>query len=426
MVHDEGRTGDVGPPGPEHEVVMHRTLPATVATLVAVALTTAPTPAHADVDPVVVTPVQSGNFAGEDPLGVDVDAQGRRWIVGNTAVRRFPAGSTTPDRVIVGASTGFSYPTRVSVDADGRVYVAEDTSNSIRVFAPDANGNVAPERVIAGANTGISYPSGLDVDAAGYIHVADSTTNMIATFAPSASGNAHPIHRISGPRTQLTSVNGVVRRGNLLWAGSPEADAVVAFPFGSSGDVGPTTVVGGTRSRLVNPAGIAFDGGGNLYVVNGDDVRHLVVFGPGSDGNATPARVVTVASRNQEPNGVAVDARRRVTLINIANSRTDVLPAVMTTAPSAPRALKVSGGSSAKTRTIRWSVPAADGFTPVTGYEVRVMAGSKVVRSATRTAGQRSLAVSRSSLGKGKRVAMVRARNATGRGPWARVTFTVR
>ncbi|MGQ2910705.1 hypothetical protein [Aeromicrobium sp.] len=395
----------------------------TASTATAVVLACLGAPAHAD--DVTVTPVQSGFFAGTDPVGVDVDASGGRWIVSNNAVRYFPVGSTTATRTIAGAATGFGYPNGVAVDADGSVHVIDGSNDAIRIFAPGANGDVAPERVITGASTGIVSLSGIDVDAAGYIHVADAGASAVSTFAPSASGNARPLHRIVGPRTQLSGVSGVVRRGSLLWVVSSEADAAVAFTYGSSGDAGPVSVLGGSRSRLNNPSALAFDGGGNLYVTNNDAARHVVVFAPSSDGNATPARVVRVASRPNGPNGVAVDARRRVTLINISNSTTDVLPAVMTTAPSAPRSLRVSGTSRSRTRTVSWSTPAADGFTAVTGYDVRIMAGSKVVRSATRSATQRSYAVSRSALGKGKRVAMVRARNAKGAGAWAKVTFSV-
>lgn len=48
-----------------------------------------------------------------------------------------------------------------SGDPPGTIYVADLSSQSIDVFAPDATGNAAPIRVIKGTDTGLSNPWGV-------------------------------------------------------------------------------------------------------------------------------------------------------------------------------------------------------------------------------------------------------------------------
>jgi hypothetical protein len=48
--------------------------------------------------------------------------------------------------------------------AQDEIYVSNNNSNSVTVYAINANGNVAPLRVLAGNLTGLGSPSGIAVD----------------------------------------------------------------------------------------------------------------------------------------------------------------------------------------------------------------------------------------------------------------------
>lgn len=395
------------------------------ATTLALALLQAPSPAHAD--EVTVPPISSlsGSYAGTDPVGIAIDASGGRWIKSNDQVRYFPRGTTTATRTISGANALIGFTGALAVDTHGALYVP--SNNAIKVFAPGANGNVAPFRTITGPNTGLSSVSGVDVDAEGFIYVTDTDADSLSVFAPSATGDAHPVSRIAGGRSQVINPVDVRRSGSTVWVVSPGNQSLLGFAVGADGNVAPRRVIGGYLTRLGTPQAVEVDNGGNIYVANGgwtDD--QLLLFGPQANGNIAPARVVTVGGRSIAPNELAVDDRRRVHLANISFSTTDVLAAVRTVVPGAPRSPKVSGTATSTTRTVSWTAPAFDGYATITSYQVQVKAGTTVRFTKTLPGSARKVAVSRSTLGKGTRTAYVRARNVSGWSAWAKVSFVVK
>ena len=85
--------------------------------------------------------------------------------------------------------TGLSSPAGLILDAAGRLYVANLTSNTITVYAAGAAGNATPAASIAGSNTGLSVPVGIALDATGRLYVIDNFSNTITIYAPGAAGN---------------------------------------------------------------------------------------------------------------------------------------------------------------------------------------------------------------------------------------------
>jgi len=83
---------------------------------------------------------------------------------------------------------------------------------TISEFAAGATGNVAPIRMISGPNTGLralppsasSFAEGIAVSArSGQTFVANPSTNSILVFAANANGNIAPIQTIAGSATGL-------------------------------------------------------------------------------------------------------------------------------------------------------------------------------------------------------------------------------
>ena|SRR5262249_38205382 len=70
---------------------------------------------------------------------------------------------------------------------------------------------------------------------------------------------------------------------------------VLVYAAGSNGDVPPIAVIGGNKTGLQAPTGIALDRSDNIYVTNNDHydrVNTIVEFKSGSNGNVTPIAII--------------------------------------------------------------------------------------------------------------------------------------
>jgi trimeric autotransporter adhesin len=129
-----------------------------------------------------------------------------------------------------GAATDASlnWPKDIAFDDAGNLYIADTANNAIR--------KVSPGGIITTLAGKMNQPSGLAFDNAGNLWVAD--TNNFRVVKITGNGAA------------------TVMAGNGT--------------KGHSGDGGPATA-----AQLMNPTGLAFDGGGNLFIGDGASVRML-------------------------------------------------------------------------------------------------------------------------------------------------------
>ena len=86
-------------------------------------------------------------------------------------------------------------------------------SNTVTVYAANPSGtlNEAPLATISGSNTGINAPDGVTLDAAGKIYVANFGNNTITVYAANPSGtlNIAPLATIGGGSTALSGPDDV-------------------------------------------------------------------------------------------------------------------------------------------------------------------------------------------------------------------------
>jgi sugar lactone lactonase YvrE len=182
-----------------------------------------------------------------NPSGVAVDLAGDVYVAdtGNHTIREIGADgqvSTLAGFAGVpghqdgyGTNALFSSPGAVAVDAIGNIYVADTGNQTIREIAPDGTvttvaGNFAAAGSADGVGTNATFSSmgGLAVDKLGNIYVADTYNDTIRMIATNGT---------------VTTIGG--------------------FP-GSRGSVDGT----GENALFNNPASIAVDGAGNVYVAD--------------------------------------------------------------------------------------------------------------------------------------------------------------
>jgi sugar lactone lactonase YvrE len=200
------------------------------------------------------------------------------------------------------AFASFGAPAGVASDAAGNVYISDATYNRIRIvtpdgkinhFAGDANGTAGSNGDGGPATSArLRRPTRLAVDAQGNLYIADSgnhrirkvdaVTKQITTVA----GNGSPIFGGDNGQATFASINNpmglkVDAQGNLYIADSGnhrirKVDAVTkqittVAGNGAAGYGGEDVVA--TQSSLGNPMGVDIDEGGNLYIAEQSNHR---------------------------------------------------------------------------------------------------------------------------------------------------------
>lgn len=183
-------------------------------------------------------------------------------------------------------------------DPQGTIYVADDGTNAVDVFAPGSNGNVAPERVISGPDTGINEPGDVKVSPSGDVYVSNFGGDSITEYAPGASGDASPICTISGPNTGLDEnddmsleADGTLVVGNFSDSSGGEG-SVVVFPAGACGDVTPAETIEGSNTGFAIVDGVGTDAAGTIYADSSEN-EAIEAFPAGANGNVSPESSIT-------------------------------------------------------------------------------------------------------------------------------------
>ena len=156
------------------------------------------------------------------------------------------AGNGTPGYAGDGAkistiTTEFNHPKGVAVDSSGNLYIADTNNSRIRIITPDGtintiagNGGYAygGDQGLA-TNASLNFPSQISIDAKGNIYVADTNNNVIRLLTPLSStggGNGGALPAISaggvitatdfGGSTTVSPGSWVEIYGNNLAAGT--------------------------------------------------------------------------------------------------------------------------------------------------------------------------------------------------------------
>ena len=301
------------------------------------------------------------------PGGLAIDGEGNLFVAdtGNYTVRRIViatgavttlAGSprTAGSADGVGAAASFYLPMDVASDGMGNLFITEDctirkvvvATGAVTTFA-GAPGEVgSTDGTGAGARFG--NPVGVASDGAGNLFVADSYSNTIrkivistgavTTLAgapgntPSADGGG-----IGGTdeRSALSAV-AIDGEGNLFVVDDQLIRKVVIATGEVTTFAGSVTVYGsadgvGTSARFAYPEGVASDGAGSLFIANGgNQTIRKVDLATGTvttlaglpEGDPGSADGTGSAARFNEPNGLVCDGAGS---LFVADSKNDTI-----------------------------------------------------------------------------------------------------
>jgi sugar lactone lactonase YvrE len=300
------------------------------------------------------------------PFGVTLDVSGNVYVAdqGNNLIRVINSSgvvSTLAGSGALGAQNGmgssasFDLPSAVAVDKGGNVYVADFDNNLIREVSAAGivstlAGNGQPGAGNPLTTASFSGPTGTAVDAQGNVYVVDQGHNVIRKIdlngvVTTVAGNGNPFS-IDGPDSAASFAFpfgiAVDQKGNI-YVSDVTCKIRMISPAGmvstlaGSGAPGSTNGIGSAAS-FSQPAGLAVDNTGNVYVADAGNNLIRVINSSGQvstlAGNGMPGFTsgsYPYASFNN-PIGVAVDGDGNVYVADAGNNEIRMItPAGFTT-----------------------------------------------------------------------------------------------
>ena len=235
-----------------------------------------------------------------------------------------------------GGAAQFSEPDGVAVDGSGNVYVADQFNNTIRkIVSGGVVTTLAGTAGVSGSKDGtgpaaqFNAPVGVAVDGGGNVYVADTRNctvrkitagGVVTTLAGTAGTPGSADGTGSAARFDSPLFVAVDGSGNVYVTDDNNNTVRKITPGGLTTTLAGTAGVSGSKdgtgpaAQFSLPAGIAVDGGGNVYVADkyNGTIRKITPGGvtttlagaPGKEGYSDGAGP---AAEFFEPSGVAVD-----------------------------------------------------------------------------------------------------------------------
>ena len=233
----------------------------------------------------------------------------------------------------------FNLPAAIDVAHDGRLVVADEGNNLIRTIAPTATSSSARGQALAVAGrlprledvkvtifasgSLLSRPAGMALDLEGNVIVADSGRHAIRRISPRgtvttiAGGRGQGLRDGVGREAQFSEPKGVAVHpdGSIYVADSGNNRIRRIAPDGSV-----TTVAGGgppategnwgdfrdgpaAEARFRSPSALAFDGAGNLLIVDTENSRIRLLSPAGEVSTVAGASRIPERHRHQGNSG---------------------------------------------------------------------------------------------------------------------------
>jgi streptogramin lyase len=298
----------------------------------------------------------------DTPCGLTVDGSGNVYVadtVNDTIRQVSPAGVVTTlagSAGTIGSTNGtgrealFYQPLGVAVDGNGNVYVADSYNSTIRKVTPGGvvtavAGATAAQGSADGAGSTAQFrdPYGVAVDINGTVYVSDLANNtirqitaagVVTTLAgtPNSTGGTNDG---TGSAASFGEPAGIAvdTNGNVYVAEYANhtirkiaPGGVVTTLAGEPGEGGSTNGIG-SAARFLNPLGVAVGVDGNVYVADtvNDMIRKITPDGTvstlaGVAGNSGAKDGPAATALFSDPQGVAVDGSNNVYVADTGNA----------------------------------------------------------------------------------------------------------
>ena len=213
---------------------------------------------------------------------VAFDTAGALWVIGldePTLVALDPdalgsSGSRLARTTITPGAGSLKSPTALAFDSQQRLWVADFTGtlNRFDVEQLATGGTQSPTVVLRIPGN----PAAMAFDAAGALWVSDNGLNVISKYTPAqlaATGSPEPEVVLSAADLSLVNPAGLAfdASGNL-WVANIGGRTIASFTpmqLSHSGSPAPNVQITTHGGSLAVPVGLAFDAGGSLWVVGG-------------------------------------------------------------------------------------------------------------------------------------------------------------
>ncbi|WP_175966500.1 Ig-like domain-containing protein [Burkholderia sp. BCC0322] len=234
-----------------------------------------------------------------------------------------------------GAAASFSYPTGITVDSAGSLYVADTMNSTIRKITPGGvvttlAGTAGVKGSADGTGAAASFyrPGSITVDKAGNLYVTDTGNVTIRKITPggvvttlAGTAGVYGSADGTGAAASFTNLSGITvdSAGNLYVTDNEMVRKItpgggVTTLAGTAGVYGSADGTGAAAS-FSSPNGITVDSAGNLYVVDfgGPTIRKITPDGvvttlAGTAGVNGSADGVGAAASFNGPGGIAIDS----------------------------------------------------------------------------------------------------------------------
>jgi hypothetical protein len=193
------------------------------------------------------------------------------------------------------------------------IFVTNPAADSLSVFPIGSNGNV-PSLF---TQTFLSNPVAITYWR-GELYVANGNSSSVTAYPANGDRRPNPIININGEKTQLVNPAAIAvdSAGNIYVANQGilgfEPASITIYAAGSNGDVAPIRVIKGPRTGLKLPDALTVDSLGGIYVSNQTDSLKqpdsISIYSPESHGDVAPPRIISGSSTElSSPGGIALD-----------------------------------------------------------------------------------------------------------------------
>jgi sugar lactone lactonase YvrE len=254
------------------------------------------------------------------PDGLAFDSSGNLWVSDNAngAILRFPQPFITAEasNLVIGQGQNtLTIPRGLFLDSSGNLWVGDSGNNRVLRFSPSFSNGMSANLVIGqgdfGSNWEVTAQSrltsagGVLMDSSGNLWVSDFYSNRILRFSPPFTSGMSA-NLVLG-QTSFAGNSASATQAGLstpkyfafdsagdLWVADQSNNRVLMFAPPFSNGMAAALVIGQTgftssasalsQGGLSNPAGVAFDSSGNLWVADQNNNRTIMFPPPFTNG----------------------------------------------------------------------------------------------------------------------------------------------